>query len=446
MSRISVREYAKEQWVLESPGLEAQLNEVGRELKASLVTRSVPMAVTGRRNIGNRAELKLQVREITGVIPVGEDVIEIQPKFLASSDDKSSWREGLLAVLAHIRGLDDLPRIAGGVVPESFVDLIGLVVASGLAQAVQEGVPRQYIQRREDSPVFKGRLDVGQAWRISLDPTRIPVVYDEFSSDTPAIRLLLWAASSLRHAVISKPLGNQLENLASIWHDIPAERPSPFEVDGISLPIQYSFLEDAVRAAKILASGEFLGMSKTEQENSFGFVWKTETVFEEFVLEVCKSAAGYVGASADKLRGPVLLDPYEGTQAATRLGGGTAVTGSPDVVIHRHGVPLAILDAKYKRLKRVSSASAGAPSAADVYQVSFYAGQAELDRVALVYPAQAGFRETRRWPVAWPKGSDSRQQPKSVYAFNLDLARMAREGGFDALVQEMRSNLSILMG
>lgn len=447
MTRICVREYAQEQWVPESPGLAAQINELGRALKASLRTRTIPLAVTGRRQHGGRSELRLLAREITGVIPVGDGVIEIQPKFLAAADDdKGSWREGLLAILAHTRGLEDLPRIAGGLVPDSFVDLIGVVVATGLAQAVHDGVPRRYIQRREDSAVFKGQLDASRSWRISLDPTRVPIVYDEFTSDTPTIRLLLWAASTLGHSVFSAGLRSQLEHLASIWHDIPAVKPTPFELDTISLPIQYSFLEDAVRAAKILASGDFLGMSETEQENSFGFVWKTETVFEEFVLEVCRAAAQHIGARADKLSTAILLDPHSGAQSRVRTGGGAAVTGSPDVVVHRHGIPVAMLDAKYKTLRHVGRASAGAPSASDVYQVSFYAGQAQLDNVALVYPAQAGFRETRQWRVAWSGVSVPHKQPKSVYAFKLDLSTMATQGGFEALVLEMRSNLSLLMG
>lgn len=445
MSRLSVREYAADQWVLDSVGLEAQINRVGKELKSTLRTRRIPLEVTGRRVHDGNSELSIAAREITGVIPIADSVMEIQPKFLTAADSQYSWREGLLAVLAHIRGLDSLPRITGGLVPESFVDLIGIVVASGLAQAVHDGLPRRYTQQEEDSPFFKGKLDVNRAWRWYLDPTRIPIEYDEFSADTPASRLLLWAVSTLKHSVISKPLSIQLEHLSTLWHDIPAEKPTVFEIDGIALPIQYAFLGDAVRAAKILASGDFLGLSTTEQDDSFGFVWKTETVFEEFVREVSAVAAGYIGAQADKYEVPILLDPIVEPQASLRQAGGIAVGGEPDVVVHRRGVTLAILDAKYKRLGPITKNASGAPTAADVYQACFYAGQAELDKVALVYPAQWCFKQSRQWSVAWAGGSEGIKQPRSVYAFSVDLALMASSGGFEMLVKEMRYNLSILM-
>lgn len=444
MTRIRVREYAKEQWIPAVAGLTAQVDEIGRTLKATLKTRSIPLTVTGKRERNGSPELRLLAREITGVIPVGENIIEIQPKFIHATDAQS-WREGLLAILAHTKGLEDLPRISGGLVTDSFVDLIGVVVASGLAQAVHDGLPRRYIERREDTTVLKGRLDANRLWRTSLDPTRMPVVYDEYSADTPALRLLVWAAASLTHSVVSTALRSQLEHLRSIWHDIPTEKPAPAQLDAISVPVQYAFLEDSIRAAKILASGEFLGVSEAEQENSLGFVWKTEAVFEEFVLAVCRAAAAQLGASADKLEVAVLVDPETGSQLKARAPGGDAVTGSPDVVVHRRGLAIAILDAKYKTLKPVSKASAGAPAASDVYQVAFYASQARLDNVALVYPAQAGFKETRHWSIAQSSTTEPQIKPRTVFAFSLDLSRMAGEGGFEALVHDMNTNLSILL-
>ncbi|WP_141322704.1 5-methylcytosine restriction system specificity protein McrC [Brevibacterium aurantiacum] len=444
MSRITVREYAKDQWIPNDGSFETRIQEVAVELKSRLRTRQLPLEITGRRIHRGESELRLAVREVTGVIPIGQAVIEIQPKFLASADSEGSWREGLLAVLAHIRGLDSLPRVVGGLVPDSFVDLIGVAVASGLAQAVHDGMPRRYLQQSEDSSVFRGQLDVNRAWRIYLDPTRIPIIYDEFSADTPAVRLLLWAATRLRHSVISKALGSQLEHLSTLWHDIPADKPTASEIETITLPIQYSFLDNAIRAAKILASGDFLGLSATEQQDSFGFVWKTETVFEDFVRAVCSVAAGYIGADANKLEIPVLLNPTD-TSPSFRQEASIAVGGEPDVVVHRRGATLAILDAKYKRLGRMTKDTPGAPSAADVYQVCYYAAQAKLDKVALVYPAQSTFTQSRRWPVAWPEGSASTKQPQSIYAFSVNLAWMAGAGGFERLVQEMRQNLATLM-
>ena len=105
------------------------------------------------------------------------------------------------------------------------------------------------------------------------------------------------------------------------------------------------------------------------------------TLFEEYVGRTLRRALDGSGLGV-RLQGPrdhVLAGEDGAVRFATR----------PDIVVSRGGVPILIVDTKWKRLKGDVDARRGVGQA-DVYQMMAYAQVYRCDRVMLLYPHHDG--------------------------------------------------------
>lgn len=414
---ILVREFGG--WVA-APLSGAEIHAVRRaavELKERLGLREAPLVV---RTTPGGAQLR--ARHVAGFVQVGELTIEIAPKFLQPADG-TSWRDAFLAVLARLDKLTLTPRIAGARADTGLPDLMALVIDDALARAATEGLPRHYEERRADLTALRGQLDNERLWRRFAEPEFLPSRFDVFTEDTPAARLLKWAAGQLSGMVTSAALATRLRLHADALRHVVDEPPSDLARDRIRVPPQYGYLDDAVEVAQMLAAGDSLSMSARQEAPARAFLWNTATVFEEFVLEVCRAAMFRVGGSASPstfaLASPV-PGPEQGLQRA--------IPTMPDVVVSR-GTWRGLVDAKYKTLGRH-------PETADVYQVMAGGRRIRARAVALMYPAWRDFREPRTWEL------HGGGRPTHLHALPLDLTAMANPGGFDELVSRVEGWLT----
>lgn len=382
------------------------------DLKERLGLRETPLAV---RMTPSGPQLK--ARHIAGFVQVGQVTIEIAPKFLMPSDD-TSWRDAFLAILARLGMLMSMPRVAGTRSETGLPDLMGLVIDDALARAATEGLPRHYDERRDDLASLRGQLDTERLWRRFVDPDLVPCRFDVFTDDTPAARLLKWAATELSGLVSSAALATQLRTHADALRHVVDESRSDLARDRIRVPPQYGYLDDAVEVAKMLASGDALSMSTRREAPARAFLWNTATVFEDFVFEVCRRAMFKTGGVATK--NPYsLATPMPGPERRRQ----EPVPTTPDVVISR-GDWNALLDAKYKTLKKH-------PRSSDVYQVMAGARIIQSPAAALMYPAWRSFQRPRSWRLHGPG------DPKYLHALPLHLTEMAHPSGFNELVDQV---------
>lgn len=388
------------------------MKRTSRELKQRLGLRESPLVA--RTSPGG---VQLKARHVAGFIQVGQTTIEVAPKFLMPTDD-SSWRDAFLAILARLGKLTAMPRVAGRRAVTGLPDLIGLVIDDALAQASTEGLPRRYEERREELPALRGQLDPERLWRRFLDPKSLPCRFDVFTEDTPATRLLKWAARELSEVVSSPALATQLRTHADALSHVADELPSELIRDRIAVPPQYGYLDDSIAVARMLASGDALSMSVHEDAPARAFLWNTATVFEDFTFEVCRSAMFKIGGMASK-HAYTMAVPEPGLEHPRQK----RIPTTPDVVVQQRGWT-GLLDAKYKTLK-------AHPRTGDVYQVMAGGRLLHTDAVALVYPAWRSFQEARTWRVA---GSGA---PTYLHALPLHLSEMASPRGFADLCNQM---------
>lgn len=388
------------------------VKRTSRELKDRLGLPDSPLVART-----SATGVQLKARHVAGFVQIGQTTIEVAPKFLRPTDD-SSWRDAFLAILARLGRLTAMPRVAGRRSVTGLPDLMGLVIDDALARASTEGLPRRYDERREELPALRGQLDAERLWRRFLDPESLPCRFDVFTEDTPATRLLKWAARGLSEVVSSPALATQLRAHADALRHVADELPSELVRDRITVPPQYGYLDDSIAVARMLASGDALSMSVQEDAPARAFLWKTATVFEDFTFEVCRSAMFKLAGTASKdVRALAVPEPGPGHRLHGRI------PTTPDVVVRQRGWA-GVLDAKYKTLK-------AHPKTSDVYQVMAGGRVWDTAAVALVYPAWRSFQEPRTWRLA---GSGA---PTYLHALPLHLGAMAGPQGFADLCDQM---------
>lgn len=420
---ILVREFGD--WVaapLSGPQVDA-VRRAAVGLKERLGLRETPLVVRT-----TPAGVQVRARHVAGFVQVGELTIEIAPKFLQSGGsprhgdsprhDGTSWRDAFLAVLARLGRFSMMPRVAGARADTGLPDLMGLVIDDALARAATEGLPRHYEEQRAELTALRGQLDSERLWQRFVEPELLPCRFDVFTEDTPAARLMKWAAGELSDMVTSTALATRLRMHADALRHVVDEPPSDLTRDRIRVPPQYGYLDDAVEVARMLADGDALSMAAQQEAPARAFLWNTAAVFEDFVLEVCRVAMSRVGGSASPSTF-TLASPVAGLERGSQW----AIPTTPDVVLSRGGWR-GLVDAKYKTLGRH-------PETSDVYQVMAGGRRIGTRTVALMYPATRDFRRPRTWDL------HGGGRPDRLHALPLDLAAMAGPGGFDALVSRV---------
>lgn len=153
-----------------------------------------------------------------------------------------------------------------------------------------------------------------------------------------------------------------------------------------------------------------------------GFLWKSDTVYENYIYWLCGRAAGKRGEHVSK----------HTVKFGTLVSGpGRLLETVPDVVFRdAEGNAVAITDSKYKVLGT-------RPKSSDTYQVLTAGHVLGCSRVSLTYPV-ADDREPSVWRVSSKLGG----QDIELTALPLNLMSLTRADGQELLIEKIGQWLS----
>jgi len=365
----------------------------------------------------------LRAQGVAGALQIGDCSVEVRPKFLDAASS-APWKRALFHILAIIDSL--LPSVSGpslGATAEaSFPDFIGSVLSSSMSLAQAEGYVRGYTETEGLLPVLRGRLDANKFGTFLFSPHQIPCIYDEYGEDIPLNRLLRWAAIQLASQVRSGQLSQRLTEAANFLGDVSGLPPGLMEAEGLTLPVQFGYLQPALDAARILLRQQALHYQTGDLEGT-SFLWKSFDVFERFIRRLLSVVSSSVsGWELDK---PAL------TLASPREGTAGSLLTIPDYRLRRSGRVAAILDAKYKTWPKGST-----PDVSNVYQVMASGRLQECPHVCLIYPKSSNAPDR---PKTWKlRGGGN---PVFVHAIFVDLMAMASTFGEKELVGKLDADL-----
>lgn len=305
---------------------------------------------------------------------------------------------------------------------DDMIQVLAEIYANAVASATRPGLLQGYRVAEEGLPVVRGRIRIDE--QIKRRPgvwLPIEVTYDDFVVDTTENRVLRTALEILiRNPFVSDDLrfrlGGLLQQFAEVGRLVPGMPLPAWRITRLNR--RY---ESALELARlVLESASF--EHRQGEVRVDGYVLDVPKIFEDFVtLSLIDVLPAFSPGSAVIGQHKTFLDE------------GAEVELKPDVVwIDRRGVPLAVLDAKYKQ-EKVS----GFPNA-DLYQCLAYGTVLGLNQAHLVYAK--GNAEIKEFTV--------RHSGVVISAHALDLAQppaqlLAQIRELATRVATMASNVSL---
>ncbi|NVC25281.1 hypothetical protein E7Z53_17825 [Kocuria salina] len=393
------------------------LAEANVRWKRALNLRDDPIRV---EDIGN-GRVKLRAEAVTGVIRVGQTDIEIAPKFLSTA--AGSWQTVLWRILSVVEGghVEDTMTTANETDSLSMPDLLAEMFLASYAKGGVRGLPRGYLTEKASGPTLRGALDLSRLSEWITTPWEIPYVTDLLTDDTPLARLLRWSAECLAATVKAPGRARALREIEAGLSHVGRQPPHLLDAQRIELGTQHRGLEAAKVVGLLLLEGAGVHHARGKHALS-GFLWKSDTIYENYVYWLCGRAAGKRGEHVSK---------YAVKFGTLVSGPGRLLETVPDVVFRdAEGNAVAITDSKYKVLGT-------RPKSTDTYQVLTAGHVLGCSRVSLTYPVAED-----REPTVWRVSSELGGHDIELTALPLNLMSLTRADGQEFLIEKIGQWLS----
>ena len=385
------------------------LNEANSRWRRALSLSDNPIRA---EDLGN-GQVQLRAEGVTGVVRVGDTDIEIAPKFLSNA--VGSWQSVLWRILSVVEGghVDENFTTANEVDSLSMPDLLAEMFLASYAKGGARGLPRGYLVESGSGTTLRGALDTTRVGEWVARPWSVPYVADKLMDDTPLARLLRWTAICLAATVKAPGRARALREVAAGLSHVGGHPPHLFDAQRIELGIQHRGLEAARVVGLLLLEGSGVHHASGKHALS-GFLWKSDTIYENYVYWLCGRAAQRRGERVSK---------HSISFGSLVSGSGRLLETVPDVVFRdTDGAPVAVTDSKYKILGT-------RPKSSDTYQVLTAGHVLGCRRVSLTYPVSQD-----QEPTVWRVVSEIGGQDIELTALPLNLMSLTSASGQEHLI------------
>jgi 5-methylcytosine-specific restriction enzyme subunit McrC len=360
---------------------------------------------------------RIRAQQVVGVIAAPGCTLEILPKIegLGDGDDEAS-RTRIRGRLVHMLAVaHDLDLAVGEQTPldtqrSTLLEILIGIFCTRLTDVLRHGMPRRYVDRQDDLPALRGRLNVHRQFTVlAASPQRLACFYESFSEDIALNQVMRATVARLSQLSTSPANQRRLRELLHLYADIAAVPVEALRWDAIVLDrtnLRWRALRDL---ARLLLRGDYQTTSHG-RASGFSLLFAMNDLFEAYVARVL----------ARELSGSELHVVAQDRRlyCLTDAGGARRFQVRPDVVIRRGAEAVMVIDTKWKRIAaRIDDPKQGV-SQADVYQMMAYGRLYGCPSLMLLYPhhgrlSEAG--ETSRYRVV---GSDD-----ELITATVDLAR-----------------------
>ena len=225
MIRRTVRE-----WERISYGTEATAIPVPQADRIASIARATAFSGRGGEGVLEHGRKGLRARGVVGVIATPDCQLEILPKIEGTGEsgvDDAKLRHRLIHMVAMAWDI----RIDAGTMTQlgwqrdTILELLIRLYCNKLADAVLQGMPRQYYNQEDDLPALRGRLDVTRQFStLAVSPQKLACRFDALSPDIALNQVMRAAIGKLSR--LSQAPDNQ-RNFASLASPTRTSRRSP---------------------------------------------------------------------------------------------------------------------------------------------------------------------------------------------------------------------------
>ena len=347
----------------------------------------------------------LRARGVVGVIATPDCQLEILPKIEGAGEsgvDNATLRHRLIHMLAMAWNI----RVDAGAITQlgwqrdTILELLIRLFCNKLADAVRQGMPRQYANQEADLPALRGRLDVTRQFSaLAVSPQKLACRFDGLSPDIALNQVMRAAIGKLSRLAQAPDNQRVLRELSFAYADIS-------EVPSVALRWDLIVLDRTNTRWRELLSLARLFLDDRHQQTSAGPIHGHALLFEMNVL-----FEAYVARLlARALTGTDLCVSAQGGHRDCLFEGNIGrFRTRPDLIIRRGGWINLIIDTKWKRITRVDDPKQGV-SQADVYQLMAYGRVYDCPHVVLLFPHHAALPPDpilQRYSIAMPSAKES---------------------------------------
>lgn len=310
-----------------------------------------------------------------GVLRVGELTIELLPK----TGNADHARGVLVAMLRATNTLAAAPTQNATIQTQRLHLLDQFIVefCSRVEAALTQGAIAQYVQQEKNLRAVRGRLHLTQHLRTNLvDRSRLHCRFDEWTLDNAYNRALKFVLHRLRSAAINSSTKGIVTALTHRFDQVQDVVVAPRELEALSFDRLKRRWQTIFERAGWLLRRLFPDVRSGTTEGA-GLLFNMEQLFERFIGLKLRHAWERQGHHQYEVR---LQAPQQHLATAE-----SAFLLKPDITVLEDGVPVMILDTKWKDL------GAGSPwsmvESSDAYQMTTYAMRYGCPAVTLIYPS-----------------------------------------------------------
>ncbi|MFE5566622.1 McrC family protein [Amycolatopsis japonica] len=294
-----------------------------------------------------------------GVLRCGDLELRITPKI---------GIHRLLWLLGHARDPDGWhdDEIVDLTTADDLVTAVAVAFHAATRRALAHGILQGYRTVEEALPLLRGRLREGDQLRRHLGlAVPLEVRYDDYTVDIPENRILLTAARRLLRipalpSATHAGLRKVLTTLADVTPLVAGDKPPDTTQTRLT-----RLYQPALLLARIVLAGRSIDQPPGSTSAS-GFLFDLNKAFEDWLTATLRRA----------------LEPHRGQlrdQYRSHLDTEHRISIRPDLVWERQARPMAVVDAKYKRVHDATRPHA------DLYQMLAYCTALGLPEGHLVY-------------------------------------------------------------
>ena len=347
----------------------------------------------------------LRARGVVGVIATPDCQLEILPKIESAGEsgvDNATLRHRLIHMLAMAWNI----RVDAGAMTQlgwqrdTILELLIRLFCNKLADAVRQGMPRQYTDQEADLPALRGRLDVTRQFSaLAVSPQKLACRFDGLSHDIALNQVMRAAIGKLSRLARAPDNQRLLRELSFAYADTSKVSTGALRWDLIVLDRTNSRWRELLTLARLF-------LNDRHQQTSAGpihghaLLFEMNVLFEAYVARLLARALADTDLSVSAQGG--LRDClFEGEIGRFRT--------RPDLIVRRGGWISLVIDTKWKRITHVDDPKQGV-SQADVYQLMVYGRVYDCPHVMLLFPHHAALPPEptlQRYSIAKPHAEES---------------------------------------
>tara|TARA_R110001606_G_scaffold355628_1_gene506660 strand:- start:7282 stop:8520 length:1239 start_codon:yes stop_codon:yes gene_type:complete len=377
---------------------------------------------------------KLHAAEAVGCVQLGRIRINILPKL--DTPEPSRDKSFLLNLLRSAGYLNHIHQGSAEVRSETLDPLEAMIseVANEVTKALRQGHPRRYEEVCEDSTILRGRIDFTKLSTRLPGSAVIPIRHSPLGANNQLSQVIKGIATFLhritRSAVNRQMLGETLTALSSVSSKIV----SVAQVDAIVLSRYEMHWSKTLAVGRLLLGGQSPDPTFSGENKAFSLLFPMQHLYERALRKILSTAIQGTSTSVKSRSEPLFLfvDP-EDSSGVIRL--------KPDYVFTRDGNPIAIADAKWKRLSERGSAHG--VKREDFYQIHAYLTRYKVSDAVVLTPKAPWM--TKKWTKTY-RDTDTNAQ---VHLVGVDVEGLisrssdTRNASYKLLAEMLHSVLPI---